>query len=273
MFLSLRAIIGDSLNLLSWQFNKNNVRLFHHVLTSSYFHFSDQFYEQTDGVSMGSPLSLVIAIFFMEDFGKVALRRVAFKPTCWFHYVDDTFIIWPHGPKQLKNFIKHLNNIHCNMQFTMETESNGHFLFLDIDIYRRPDGFLGCRVYRKPININLYYLNAESLHYLTNKQSVLLSLLHRARVICHQESLPGELDFLCIMFKQNGYSDGQIHCALYPPCREDTPRELTLVAFLPFVAPIFKWISRLLTRHNIKSLVSPLGRLPISYSPSRMTLS
>jgi hypothetical protein len=32
-------------------------------------------------------------------------------------------------------------------------------------------------------------------------------VVHRARAICNQHSLPGELEFLCSTFKQNGYSD------------------------------------------------------------------
>jgi hypothetical protein len=100
------------------------------VLTSSYFCFNGQFCEETDGVSMGSPLSPVIA-FFMEDFEKVALSRAAYKPTYWFRYLDDTFVIWPHGPEKLSNFFNH-PNIHPNVQFTMETESNSRLPFPDI---------------------------------------------------------------------------------------------------------------------------------------------
>jgi hypothetical protein len=47
-------------------------------------------------VAMGSQLSLVIANFFMEGAKEMALSKAAFKPTCWFRYVDDTFAIWPH---------------------------------------------------------------------------------------------------------------------------------------------------------------------------------
>jgi hypothetical protein len=46
----------------------------------------------------------------------------------------------------------------------METESEDHFPFLDLDIYRGPDGSLGHKVYRKPIHTNLY-LNAKSHHH------------------------------------------------------------------------------------------------------------
>jgi hypothetical protein len=33
----------------------------------------------------------------------VALNKAAHKPLCWFCYVDDAFVIWPHGPDRLKN--------------------------------------------------------------------------------------------------------------------------------------------------------------------------
>jgi hypothetical protein len=42
--------------------------LFCHVPTTSYFTFNGQFYGQTDGVAIGSPLSLVVANFYMEDY-------------------------------------------------------------------------------------------------------------------------------------------------------------------------------------------------------------
>ena len=87
-----------------------------------YFCFDGKFYEQTDGVAMGSPLSPVIANFFMEDFEKRAIEQVPHKPVCWLRYVDDTFVIWPHGKQKLGEFLNHLNGIHKNIQFTMEIE-------------------------------------------------------------------------------------------------------------------------------------------------------
>jgi hypothetical protein len=133
-----------------------------------------------------------------------ALDLAPHKPLCWFRYVDDTFVIWPHGPDKLREFLNHLNNVHQRIQFTMETESEGHVPFPDIDIYRRPDGFLGHRVYRKPTHTNLY-LNAGSHHHPSNKQAALSTLVHRARALCDQDSLPVELVLLRDIFRQNGY--------------------------------------------------------------------
>jgi hypothetical protein len=158
-----------------------------------------QFYEQTDGVAMGSPLSPVIANFYMEDFEMKAIETATHKPACWYRCVDDTFVIWPHGQEKLKDFLNHLNGINNNIQFTMQVEEEGHLPFLDIDMYKKRDSSLGHKVYRKPTHTNLY-LHQTSHHHPANKHSVLSSLIHRAKVLCDQESLAPELTLLTNVF-------------------------------------------------------------------------
>jgi hypothetical protein len=104
-----------------------------------------------------------------------------------------TFVIWPHGPGKLAEFLDHLNGLHENIKFTMETEKDGQLPFLDMDIYRKPDGSLGHRVYRKPTHTNLY-LHANFHHHPSNKQALLSTLVHRARALCDHESLHDELE-------------------------------------------------------------------------------
>ena len=60
--------IVDSLELLIQHFEANVLALFKYALTSTYFCSDGQFYEQTDGVTMGSPLFPVISNFLKEDF-------------------------------------------------------------------------------------------------------------------------------------------------------------------------------------------------------------
>lgn len=56
-----------------------------------------EIYEQACGVAMGSPLSPIIANPFMKDFETKALESSRLKPKLWKRFVDDTFVIWPHG--------------------------------------------------------------------------------------------------------------------------------------------------------------------------------
>jgi hypothetical protein len=84
------------------------------------------------------------------------------------------------------------------------------------------------------------------------------TLVHRARALCDQDSPHAELVFLKDVFRQNGYKDRQIHRVLN--CRpkisqpEDKPES---VAFLPYVEIMFNRITRVLSRHNIKSVGLP----------------
>jgi hypothetical protein len=56
--------IDDIIQLLSAKFNKQTVDLFRHVLTTTYFLYDGSFYDQKDGVALGSPLAPVIANFY-----------------------------------------------------------------------------------------------------------------------------------------------------------------------------------------------------------------
>jgi len=222
------------------------VALYKHVLTPTYFCANGQFYEQTDGVAMGSPLSPVIANFYMEDFDMKAIKKATHKPVYWYRYVDNTFVIWPHGQEKLTDFLNHLNGIHNNIQFNMEIEEEGNLPFLDINVYRKVDCSLGHKVYQKPTHTNLY-LHQKSHHHPANKHSVLSSLVHRAKTLCDQENLAPELTFLTNVFKQNGYSHQQIQRAIEPATltnkTEDKPMS---TAYLPYTQTTYGRLSRML---------------------------
>ena len=100
-----------------------------------------------------------------------------------------------------------------------EIEKDGHLPFSGVDIYRRPGGSLGRKIYRKPSHTDLDLHPAS--HHPSNKQAVLATLVHRARAICDKDSLTEELGFLAAIFKENGYSSQQIKRAINPsPLRE-----------------------------------------------------
>ena len=181
----------------------------------------------------------------MENFEERALNQANLKPTCGYRYVDDTFVIWPHGKASLTNFLEHLNGLHKNIQFTMEIEENGRLPFLDIDIYKRKDGSLGHKVYRKRTHTNLY-LHQLSHHHPANKHSVLSSLIHRAHALCDQDSLPQELDFFTTVLKQNGYSNRQIERAMKPARQTPEPEKPTSTAYIPYSNNTYGRLSRML---------------------------
>ena len=77
---------------------------------STYFQYQDSYYEQIEGVAMGSPLSPIVANIYMEYSEEMALESAQLRPKVWKRYVDDTFVIWQHGSPSKQSFLEHLNN-------------------------------------------------------------------------------------------------------------------------------------------------------------------
>jgi hypothetical protein len=71
------------------------------------------------------------------------------KPSLWLRYFDDTFVVWPHGPERLHNFLSNLNNSRLSIQFTTERESDTAIPPLDVLVIKE-ETTLATKVYRKP---------------------------------------------------------------------------------------------------------------------------
>jgi hypothetical protein len=80
--------------------------------------------------------------------------------------------------------------------------------FLDRDIYRRPNGFVGHKVYYKLTDTNLY-LNSSSHHRPSKELAIPSKLVKRVRSLCDQDSLHVDMTFPLDIFRKNGYTNGQ----------------------------------------------------------------
>lgn len=215
---------------------------------------------------MGSPLSPVVANIFMEAFETTALDSFHLKPKVWFRYVDDTFIIWPHGLQSLLEFKDHLNNQHSDIKFTMEIENNGSLPFLDVLVSRNPDGSIAHSVYRKPTHTDRY-LHASSHHHPSQKLSVINSLVHRAFSVSQGPGLKQELNHVTNTLLENGYNKRDIQRVIFRHShprpqiiKEDRPKP-TRVAFLPYIQGVTDRIGKILRKNDIKSIFQSSGKI------------
>jgi hypothetical protein len=85
----------DAIQILSRNLQNRITHLIRSVLTT-YFVYDGTFYEQIDGVAIGSPLAPVVANLYIETFEQQAIDMALKKPSHWFRYVHDTFVLWPH---------------------------------------------------------------------------------------------------------------------------------------------------------------------------------
>ena len=106
----------------------------------SHLIFDGQYYDQIDGVAMGSPWGPVLANIFICHFEESWLTNNQSRPSIWFSYVDDTFSLFD-SKETASRFLDFLNSRHPNIKFTMEFEENRDTPFLDVCIKRDHNTF------------------------------------------------------------------------------------------------------------------------------------
>ena len=204
---------------------------------------------------MGSPLSPVVAGLFMEDFEQMALATADREPKLWLRYVDDTFIIWPHGRTQLATFLDHLNGLCEKIQFTMETEEENQLPFLDV-LVKRNENTLTTSVFRKKTHTDRY-LHFRSHHHPQVKTSVVSCLKSRAERVCTGDGLKEELNHLSRVFQANGYPHAVTAGVLnkrrraHPPTSVEDDEQRLLV--LPYIKGLSEKIRLVCRPLNIKT--------------------
>ena len=103
------------------------------VLYFSYpFLFNGYFYDQIDGVAMGSLLAPILANLFMGFHEEQWLNNYTDSLILFYRrYVDDTFCVF-NNEQDAMLFLDYLNTRHPNIRFTYEKQLEGKLPFLDI---------------------------------------------------------------------------------------------------------------------------------------------
>ena len=123
--------------------------LFTVATAQTHFLFNGSFYDQIDGVAMGSPLAPVLANLFMGHHEKLWLENFQCSKILFYRrYVDDSFCLF-HSDHDALIFFDCINSRHPNIRFTMEKELNRKLPFLDVLIDNSDTNSFLTRVYRK----------------------------------------------------------------------------------------------------------------------------
>ena len=157
------------------------------IATTTYFSFRGLLFKQRFGTAKGTPVSSILADFFMEwlEQKAIATAPIDCKPKLWKRYVDDILEIIERG--KVEALTGHLNGIDNKKRHqTDEPEKNDQISFLDTLVSRREDGSIILLVYRKATHTD-QYLSFESHHQLQHKLAVIRTLLERSDIIVTEE--------------------------------------------------------------------------------------
>ncbi|XP_065663335.1 uncharacterized protein LOC136085793 [Hydra vulgaris] len=129
-------------------FSKTHFKKLLQISTSgSHFLFNGKFYDQLDGVAMGTPLAPTLANMFIGFHEQTWVNNCSSSiPIFYKRYVDDIIAIF-NSEFEAQEFFKHLNKQHKNLRFTMENEKGKQIPFLDVLINK--SNSLSTSVYHK----------------------------------------------------------------------------------------------------------------------------
>ena len=187
-------------------FKKEDLRsLLSVAVKQSFFIFDGKYYQQSDGVSMGSSLGPSMANAFLVYYENQWLDSCPnnIKPSVFKRYVDDIFVLFQNNT-HLKEFETYLSSKHPNIRFTSKSEKDGMLDFLDISLTRCNDKFV-TSIYKKPMASEIYSHFESFIHH-KMKYSLVWTMLFRVFSICSNWTVfHKNLDSLKTMFIKNGY--------------------------------------------------------------------
>jgi hypothetical protein len=200
----------------SFRNNPNPERSDEHILEllqlcleNNDFEFNDQWFLQISGTAMGKKFAPNYANLFLAKWEQEALEKCPKKPSCYFRFLDDIFIIWPHSQEEFTEFFEILNSHHESIKLKASVQ-NQEIDFLDVTIFKgnrfEKDHNLDTKVYFKPTNSRLL-LHKNSYHPRHTFKNIIKSQILRYYRICS-----GQKDFdqactgLFQSLRKRGYS-------------------------------------------------------------------
>ena len=163
------------LKLLSWSTKNTTIQ------------FNNKFYKQLDGVAMGSLIGPLLADIMMNYVIDKAIERTPLdhQPKFFCRYVDDCFANFTNT-SSIEVFLRNLNSVHSQIQFTKEVESHNSLAFLDV-LIEKSDKVIKTSTYHKPTHTG-HLTKFCSFSPLRYKRNLVNSLLYRSYSICNSYS-------------------------------------------------------------------------------------
>jgi hypothetical protein len=125
------------------------------LLKQNYFEFQNNIYKPDKGVSMGSPISGIVAEIFLQHLENTHIKHLLDTKniTYYTRYVYDMLIIYDTKQTDDQKIHDYNNSIHNSISLNPTLETNNQINFLDLQIIRKTNK-LGIDIHRKPTTTN-----------------------------------------------------------------------------------------------------------------------
>ena len=159
-------------------------KLFFFATSQTHFVFNSKFYNQIDGVAIGSLLAPVLSNIFMGFHVSKWLNEYNLnKSKFYLRYFDEILAAFDNEQYSL-NFSNFLNNRHPNIKLTVEKQINDSLAFLNVFISAINNQNLTLQTYHKSTYIGLL-LDFKSFSSFSYKISSIKCLIDRSFKICN----------------------------------------------------------------------------------------
>jgi hypothetical protein len=110
------------------------------ILQQNYFISQNNIYQPEKGISMGSPISGIVAEIFLQHFENSHLNQIFETKNTIFYtrYVDDILIIYDTERTSSETIHNYMSKMRPNLEFIPTQEHNNRISFLDLLIIRQP---------------------------------------------------------------------------------------------------------------------------------------
>ena len=186
-----------------------------HILQNNVLQFEEQFYLQTLGTAMGTPMAPSIANIFM---GWLERRLLSTSPwqirtDVWCRYIDDIALLWWEGEENLRAFLNWLNEQHPTIKFTA-SYGTANIPFLDVKVSITPEGHISTDLHVKETDTGMT-LPFNSCHPRHCVRSIPFSQCLRIRRICSSDStFHQRSQELCDKLLKRGYPKALLKAAV-----------------------------------------------------------
>jgi len=138
--------INETINTIKTKLLQNNIHITFQMLSllklifsQNYFMFQQKIHQPAQGISMGSPISSLIAEIFLQHYEDANIKQLLDMKSIalYVRYVDDILVIYDTTKINLHTINIYINKIHNNIKLNPTYKKHNSIAFLDLAITRR----------------------------------------------------------------------------------------------------------------------------------------